>query len=121
MIALSGILLGKAILLLLILYYCCKSSPPSSNPTSATTNTTPAMSAKEAMDDAVKADIPPSYSFLVMTDDPPPYLESVINAEINPEINRGWAEDLESNRVDPEVSKVVEKSRADSLIPHSIQ
>ena len=42
--------------------------------------------------------------------------ESVINAQINPELNRRWAEDLEKGEVDREIELIISRSRQNSIV-----
>ena len=108
LIALAGLLLGKAGLLLLIVYYCCKRKPdmPAARQQQDSGNQTDP--------DLEKGDIPPTYSTLVLKVDPPDYLDSVMNEEINPELNKDWAEHMEKGAVSPEVKEVIARSRQNS-------
>jgi hypothetical protein len=40
----------------------------------------------------------------------------VINAQINPELNRRWAEDLEKGEVDREIELIISRSRQNSIV-----
>jgi hypothetical protein len=40
----------------------------------------------------------------------------VINAQINPELNRRWAEDLEKGEVDKEIELIISRSRENSIV-----
>lgn len=115
LIALSGLLLGKSVLLLLILYYCCKKPIPNEE---ATTRATTADSADQTEEVVVKIDAPPSYTKVVLKTDPPCYLDSMMNAELNPEMNRSWARDLLLGRIDPELRDIVTRSRNNSICPN---
>ena len=42
--------------------------------------------------------------------------ESVINAQINPELNKRWAEDLEKGEVDKEIELIISRSRENSIV-----
>lgn len=107
MMALGGLMLGKLILFSIIIYYCCRSR----RQRTANTND----SADQTDDAHLKNDIPPTYSKVVLRVDPPEYIESVINEQINPELNKKWAEDLESGGVDPEIEEVIQRSRNNSI------
>ena len=60
-------------------------------------------------------DIPPSYSDIVLRSDPPEYKESIFNEQINPEINKKWALDIQRKSVAPEVEEAISRSREVSL------
>ena len=114
--AIGGLLLAKSVLLLLMVLLCCK-RPSSRREDAASEAVDTEASSEAAKEKAVKGDVPPSYSFIMKDEKPPPYLDSVLNAAINPVVNRGWADDLDLKRVDPEVAEVVERSRTNSLVP----
>lgn len=40
----------------------------------------------------------------------------MINAQINPELNRRWAEDLEKGEVDKEIELIISRSRENSIV-----
>lgn len=40
----------------------------------------------------------------------------MINAQINPELNRRWAEDLEKGDVDKEIELIISRSRENSIV-----
>lgn len=42
-------------------------------------------------------------------------MESMINAQINPELNKNWAQDLHEKAVDPEIDEVITRSRQASI------
>ena len=44
-------------------------------------------------------DEPPKYQEIVERKDPPTFLESQFNKEINPQQNKEWAKDIEANIV----------------------
>ena len=60
----------------------------------------------------VQEDKPPAYDEIVLRVDPPTFMESMINAQLNPEVNKNWHQDL---LVDPEVAIVITKSRQASI------
>ena len=39
--------------------------------------------------------------------DPPGYFESIVNQEINPQLNKNWAKDLHDKSVAPEIDEVI--------------
>ena len=112
-IALLGFLLANVIIFILVFLFCKRADETAQG--AAQNLATVEAAEKEAKENAVKADIPPSYSFVVSDKTPPPYLDSVLNESINPELNREWASDLDLKRVDPQVVEVVERARANSL------
>ncbi|CAB4055884.1 MRT4 [Lepeophtheirus salmonis] len=61
-------------------------------------------------------DLPPSYSDLMDNKDPPIYIASILNEEINPELNKEWATDLENHVVKPEIEDVIQRSRTNSFV-----
>ena len=95
LIALAGLLLGKVILLVLIIYYCCKK--PVGAQTTLNNNQRSAESQTDNLE-LVKADVPPSYNKVVLADDPPEYMESKMQEELNPEMNKDWAVDLQKGQ-----------------------
>lgn len=104
LVALAGLLFGKAVLFFLIIYYCCKRRE--SNGAEGADGATAADAA---------TDLPPTYSTVVLKTEPPEYLDSILNEELNPEINKEWAVDLEKGAVDPEVAEVIVRSRSNSM------
>ena len=40
----------------------------------------------------------------------------MINAQINPELNKRWAEDLEKGEVDKEIELIISRSRENSIV-----
>ena len=62
-----------------------------------------------------KIDKPPDFKAIVLREDPPNYLESMMNEQINPEFNKNWAKDLHEKSVSPEVDEAISRSRAASL------
>ena len=54
-----------------------------------------------------KVDEPPNYKAIVMKIDPPGYFESIVNQEINPQLNKNWAKDLHDKSVAPEIDEVI--------------
>ena len=114
LIALAGLLLGKVALLLLIAYYCCKRKFRNRQPDASTGGGTQDSGIQTEDPEEAKADIPPTYSTLVLKVDPPEYLDSVMNEELNPELNKDWAERLQKGAVSPVVSEIIERSRQNS-------
>jgi hypothetical protein len=94
LIALGGLLLCKVILLVLIFFYCCRKKK---NATAAATVTsarssprvaTVADTANQTEEDCKnKGDIPPTYSAIMLQIDPPEYLDSILNEDLNPVLN----------------------------------
>ena len=60
-------------------------------------------------------DKPPEYKSVVLRKDPPSFFESMINSQINPELNRNWAKDLHEHTIDPEIDEAISKSRSASI------
>ena len=60
-------------------------------------------------------DKPPEYKAVVLRKEPPTFFESMINSQINPELNRNWAKDLHEGTVDPEIDEAITKSRSASI------
>ena len=54
-----------------------------------------------------KIDKPPDFKAIVLREDPPNYLESMMNEQINPEFNKNWAKDLHEKSVSPEVDEAM--------------
>ena len=60
-------------------------------------------------------DQPPEYKSVVLRKEPPTFLESMINEQINPSINHNWAKDLEAKSVSEEVDAAISRSREASI------
>ena len=58
---------------------------------------------------AEKIDEPPNYKAIVMKIDPPDYFESIVNQEINPQLNKNWAKHLHEKSVAPEIDAVINR------------
>ena len=56
-------------------------------------------------------DKPPEFKEVVLNDAPPSFLESVINQELNPTLNKNWAK----GKLSPEVKEVISRSRTASI------
>ena len=41
--------------------------------------------------------------------DPPDYFESIVNQEINPQLNKNWAKHLHEKSVAPEIDAVINR------------
>ena len=61
-------------------------------------------------------DEPPKYQEIVERKDPPTFLESQFNKEINPQQNKEWAKDIEANVVSAEIKDAINRSRSASVI-----
>eukprot|EP00093_Oithona_nana_P000030 00030.XXX_288_617_1 [CDS] Oithona nana genome sequencing. len=61
-------------------------------------------------------DEPPKYQEIVDRKDPPTFLESQFNKEINPQQNKEWAKDIEANVVSAEIKDAINRSRSASVI-----
>ena len=44
-----------------------------------------------------------------MKSDPPDYFESIVNQEINPQLNKNWAKHLHEKSVAPEIDEVINR------------
>ena len=62
-----------------------------------------------------KIDKPPDFKAIVLREEPPTYLESMMNEQINPELNKNWAKDLHEKTVSLEVDEAISRSRAASV------
>ena len=62
-----------------------------------------------------KIDKPPDFKAIVLREEPPTYLESMMNEQINPELNKNWAKDLHEKAVSLEVDEAISRSRAASV------
>ncbi len=62
-----------------------------------------------------KIDKPPDFKEIVLKSDPPCYLSATMNEQINPVINKNWAQALHERTVSPEVDEAVSRSRAASI------
>ena len=51
-----------------------------------------------------------------MKSDPPDYFESIVNQEINPQLNKNWAKHLHEKSVAPEIDEVINRYRFDRRI-----
>ena len=109
MVALGGLLFGKLILFGIIIYFCCKSKMDQRRITDSADQTEDIEKTIEKMDQ------PPEYKSVVCRKEPPSFFESMINSQINPELNRNWAQDLHERTVDPEIDEAITKSRSASI------
>ena len=111
MVALGGLLFGKLILFGIIIYFCCKSKLDQRR-ISDSADQTEELDLEKTLE---KMDQPPEYKSVVLSKDPPSFFESMINSQINPELNLNWAQDCHEGSVDPEIDKVISKSRSASI------
>ena len=54
-----------------------------------------------------KIDEPPNYKTIVSRTEPPNYIESIVNEEINPQFNKNWAKSLHEKLVPPEIDEII--------------
>ena len=107
--ALVGLSLSQVLLFVIIIYFCCKDRIGRNRRDSADQTEDLPRIELENMDQ------PPEYKSIVLRVDPPDFFESVINSQINPELNPNWAKDLHEHTVDPEIDEVINRSRSASI------
>ena len=108
-IAIVGLSLSQVFLIAIILYFCCKDRIGQQRTDSADQTEDLSRIELENMDQ------PPEYKSLVLRIDPPDFFESVINSQMNPELNPNWAKDLHEHKVDPKIDEVIIRSRSASI------
>lgn len=118
LIALAGLLIGKAILLIIIIYYCCKKRAAG-----GTRNTSDSGDQTEC-GGVFSEDEPPTYKALTEDEKPPDFQLAILQEELSPENPENWKKD---RVLRPEIREIITRSRHNSIcasttvIPPGIQ
>ncbi len=117
LIKLSGLLFIVGVLFILFIYCLCNSRRQEVADRAAAAAIEAAAVDQEANKAAAVAkDLPPTYSTLVLKPkEPPGYLTSVLNEELNPQLNPDWSWQMARGELSPEVAEVVRRARSNSV------